>query len=133
MYTIKHVEATGHEHVFPCTHAGYQPDMMQPNSNVPVRAQVFAFGVPGPDEGAKINGCLTFDCGLVYVMNDSGKTVARYHLGQHDIPAGIGSPLVAPPRLRTQRDYPCGCSAAGEGDIPSYCPTHGTVPGTAIR
>ncbi len=31
-------------------------------------------------------------------------------------------------RLFTTRVYPCGCSAHGEGDIPAYCPEHGTPP-----
>ena len=27
--------------------------------------------------------------------------------------------------LRTHRQYPCGCSATGPGDVPAYCPEHG--------
>ena len=27
-------------------------------------------------------------------------------------------------QLWTTRHYPCGCSAAGQGDIPAYCPEH---------
>lgn len=27
--------------------------------------------------------------------------------------------------MTTMREYPCGCSATGEGPIPGYCPTHG--------
>lgn len=34
--------------------------------------------------------------------------------------------------LFTTREYPCGCSASGPGDVPNYCPEHPTpVRGTA--
>lgn len=26
--------------------------------------------------------------------------------------------------LYTKREYPCGCSAEGPGDVPPYCPEH---------
>lgn len=28
--------------------------------------------------------------------------------------------------LWTTREYPCGCTAYGSGDVPNYCPEHGT-------
>ena len=30
--------------------------------------------------------------------------------------------------LQTTREYPCGCSATGPGDVPAYCSTHGVHP-----
>jgi hypothetical protein len=30
--------------------------------------------------------------------------------------------------LYTTRQYPCGCRAEGTGDVPAYCPEHGTPP-----
>jgi hypothetical protein len=30
--------------------------------------------------------------------------------------------------LHTTRVYPCGCTAAGSGDVPNYCPDHGEAP-----
>jgi hypothetical protein len=32
------------------------------------------------------------------------------------------------PVLQTTRDYPCGCSASGPGDVPAYCSEHGVRP-----
>lgn len=34
----------------------------------------------------------------------------------------------SPGGLFTERFYPCGCTAAGHGDVPAYCPEHGTPP-----
>lgn len=35
--------------------------------------------------------------------------------------------------LWTQRKYPCGCSAEGEGDVPAYCGEHGKAPHSAVN
>jgi hypothetical protein len=32
------------------------------------------------------------------------------------------------PALFTTREYGCGCTAKGPGDVPPYCPEHGTPP-----
>lgn len=47
------------------------------------------------------------------------------HLGQIDFESVPG--FVPAPRLYTTRKYPCGCAAAGLGDVPNYCPDHGAA------
>jgi hypothetical protein len=40
---------------------------------------------------------------------------------------GFGLPQTQLPQgiLWTTREYPCGCSASGQGDVPAYCGSHG--------
>ena len=35
--------------------------------------------------------------------------------------------------LYTTRQYPCGCSAAGPGDVPAYCSQHGAQHTDAVK
>jgi hypothetical protein len=91
MLTIKHVEYTGYEHVITAREVSFYPKGdgsyglvdVGPNDE---RVQstcptVVAYGIPGPDEGAKVGGCVRYSQGNVFVMNEAGKTVSAYYLG----------------------------------------------------
>ena len=82
MLTIKHIEVTGHENLYPATRVSYQP-RHRPDGRV-----------CSEREGASddIAACVFIDTpkgdtvplgswGAFYVMNEAGKTVAKYDLG----------------------------------------------------
>lgn len=75
MLTLKHVEQDGHEGVMQALEVSFSPTAPAPSPRL-----LCAFGVPGPDAGARTNGTVMFSSGTVYVVNDSGKTVAIYNL-----------------------------------------------------
>lgn len=75
MLTVKHINDHGFEQVFPATLVATRgADALFPYVNV-----VECFGAP---EGAQ-----TLKGGTVYVMNDAGKTVAKYDLGSFGVQA----------------------------------------------
>lgn len=76
MLTIKHIEKDGHEGVIQAIQITYAPQD-DTNNGAP---GLTAYGSPGPDEGARKDGVISFGDGRVYVMNDNGKTVATYNL-----------------------------------------------------
>lgn len=69
MLTIKHIEEDGHESVSTAREVSFTPG-----------EGLRAFGCPGPDEGGRAAGVENYANGRVYVMNESGQTVAVYNL-----------------------------------------------------
>lgn len=84
MLTVKHIEVSGHESLYPATRVSYKPRMRSD-------------GTPA-DKGEDGGGseysaaCVFIDTpkgdtvplgswGAFYVMNETGKTVAKYDLG----------------------------------------------------
>ncbi len=74
MLTIKHVHIGGNEVIEQVDRAEFVP------------APISGPGVPGV-RADRVNDVLTFTGGTVFVMNDFGKTVARYDLGASPVPA----------------------------------------------
>jgi hypothetical protein len=70
MLTIRHVESCAHEQIFQVTDVSYQPENA---GGTTAPETVFGYREPGHP--------LQFTDGLIYVMNDNGKTVAKYDLG----------------------------------------------------
>lgn len=80
MLTLRHVEKDGHEGIMQAGEVSFYPGKPT-DDNVPETLPcLVAFGVPGPDAGARVNGVVQFGNGTVYVMNDSAKTIAIYNL-----------------------------------------------------
>ncbi len=67
MMTVKHITLSGEEFVYPTTHVNFTP-----NSNTLWRYEEDGRAHP-------------FDEGSVFVMNEHGKTVARYTLSTNEI------------------------------------------------
>lgn len=76
MFTIKHVEADGHESINTAESVGFMP----PREDDPAHPRGVVTGFGGT---CNLSGTYTmFGSGDVYVMNDSGSTVGAYHLGR---------------------------------------------------
>jgi len=79
MMTVKHIALSGEEFVYPTTHVNFVPGAIQdkePGKPAPRDAVWFyADGQASPLIG-----------GTVFVMNDHGKTVARYDIGASMVP-----------------------------------------------
>jgi hypothetical protein len=69
MFTVKHVSHTGIETIYPATEAVFNP-----NDGSTQSLGFFHYTVPGTTEIRGIEG------GTVYVMNETGKTVATYRM-----------------------------------------------------
>jgi hypothetical protein len=69
MLTVKHVETDGHESVVSATNV----DSFEKNGKT--RALVRVFGVSHFPAGVG-----EYQNGVIYVMNENGKTVAKYNL-----------------------------------------------------
>ena len=84
MLSVKHVEPSGDESLFLANQtAFYRRGELTGRADGPPDEKhpvVIAYGVPGPDEGARKDGVVHIGDGTVYVMNDSGKTIAVYDL-----------------------------------------------------
>lgn len=70
------------EEIVPCEYVALQPST-EPNS-CPIGTpgdfrELFAHGANEDGSGRR------FSHGIIYVMNENGATVARYHLGSHEI------------------------------------------------
>lgn len=92
MFTIKHITLSGTEIIYSGEHIRFEPEGLcvstNPNSSSP--AMVSFFHAKGHQ--VEIGG------GTVFVMNDAGKTVARYDLGASPVPI-VGDGL-SDPRVR---------------------------------
>ena len=74
MMTIKHCDPTGEEFVYPTTYVNYIPASLK--ACAPSSASIWRY-----DEEGRAFEIAT---GSVYVMNEHGRTVARYTLGSND-------------------------------------------------
>lgn len=72
MMTVKHILPTGEEFVYPTTHVNFVPVPTKHGSPPPPTGSVWRYD----DEGRSYE----MSEGFVYVMNNLGKTVARYAL-----------------------------------------------------
>lgn len=93
MLTVKHIEPSGHETIWPAIRVAYQPKMGSNQKPAP----------PGCDGSGDIAPCVFIDrmgerglvdtipigsFGSFFVMNEHGKTIARYDLGGWEV-AGV--------------------------------------------
>jgi hypothetical protein len=75
MLTLKHVESDGREGIMSAREVTFD-----------LAAQrLTAFGVPGPNEGARYDGVMHYGSGRLEVFNDNGNTIASYDLGDGDV------------------------------------------------
>lgn len=90
MLTVKHISLSGEEMIYPTPLANYTPDF---NKNI-----VGASPRPHTPETVWIDqhndgSRQPLTGGTVFVMNEHGKTVARYDLGASMVPLSDGGPL----------------------------------------
>ncbi|RVG88687.1 hypothetical protein [Sinorhizobium meliloti] len=71
MMTVKHIDNSGEEFVYPTTHVNFIPAAIKPPASS-VSASVWRYAEDGR--------AYEIDNGSVYVMNEHGRTVARYML-----------------------------------------------------
>jgi hypothetical protein len=79
MLTVRHVEESGYEHVFPAKSIDYTPastDAETKTNGSTLYGVVCAFGVG--DASVSDDDCNRMSNGTIYVMNDAGRTVATY-------------------------------------------------------
>ena len=81
MLTVKCIRVTGHEDVYPATRASYQPSLEDGKPLPPNCASTKATAPCVFIDTPKGDTFMAADAGSVYVMNDAGKTVAKYELG----------------------------------------------------
>ncbi|MFA5952298.1 MAG: hypothetical protein WC807_18675 [Hyphomicrobium sp.] len=90
MLTVKHIEVTGHETIYAATRVSYQPrrradgrpyDALDASAASDDIAPCIFIDTPKGDT-VGLGGF-----GMFYVMNDAGKTVAKYDLGGWCSPA----------------------------------------------
>lgn len=80
MMTIKHVDARGQEYVYPTTHVNFVP--ADAKNCAPADSSLWRY-----DEDGRAYEIST---GRAYVMNEHGKTVARYELSTDKPPVDLG-------------------------------------------
>jgi hypothetical protein len=69
-----------------------------------------------------------YDKACAYAMDLSRDKREIKEVAVFDDGVGVPAPgVVAHPMLYTRRQYPCGCTAEGPGDVPAYCGTHGST------
>lgn len=73
MMTVKHITLSGEEFVFATTHVNFIPGSAK--HHVTTKASLWWYDESGSHE---------LDDGSVYVMNEHGKTVARYMLSSNE-------------------------------------------------
>lgn len=92
MFTVKHVETTGHETIYPATRVAFQPRKRPDGRTCD----------PREDASDDIAACVFIDnpkgdtvplgsFGVFYVMNEAGRTVAKYDLGGWAGPLGLSA------------------------------------------
>ncbi len=81
MLTVKHIRLSGEEDIYQSATVRYSPGEDKSTHGFP--ASVFL------DLGEPLTG------GTVFVMGDSGKTVARYDLGASMVPLGVSHSFVS--------------------------------------
>jgi hypothetical protein len=83
MFTVKLVEHNGHEQIYSASEVWAEPASVDEQPKVgDIKMRVFARVEPPPLN--LINPVTFAGYGIVYVMNDAGKTVAKYWLGYGD-------------------------------------------------
>jgi len=100
MLTVKYQDVDGTEMVFPVYEASYDPRMGSSGSPSHRGCQgEVRFHHPSrpnaqkDDDLYRFGGTLVSVCrGVVYLMNDAGKTVAKYDLGGQKLPCGESPP-----------------------------------------
>lgn len=86
--TIKHIENDGHESIAQAVSINYHPGRTGHDGE---RPSLIAFGVPDAVSGPANN---VYDSGVIYVMNESGSTVGRYHLGEPTVQGPLASRMM---------------------------------------
>ena len=91
MLTVKHIETTGHETIWPAIRVTFQPKMNFQCKPIPEgcdaagdRAPVIWIDRMG--ERGLVDTINIGSTGSFYVMNEHGKTIAKYDLGGWDAP-----------------------------------------------
>lgn len=81
MLTVKHVEVTGHQNLYPATRVSFQPRMLNGQE---VDDHVAGKGVSAPNvfiDTPKGDTLCLGSWGAFYIMNETGKTVQKWDLG----------------------------------------------------
>lgn len=80
MMTVKHITLSGEEFLYPTTSVNYTPgrDNLPPASSDPATLWIY----DADDRAKPLTG------GTCFVMNEHGKTVARYDIGASMVPMG---------------------------------------------
>lgn len=78
MLTVKHIEPSGHESIHPAVRVSFQPRAQLEDKSW--AAQCVFIDTP------KMETIALGSWGAIYVMNDAGKTVAKYDLGGWETP-----------------------------------------------
>ncbi len=84
MMTVKHITLSGEEFVYPTSHVNFVPasavGQQGTNSEYKPKDAVWRYDADG--RAFELSG------GTVFVMNEHGKTVARYDIGASMVPIG---------------------------------------------
>lgn len=85
MFSIRHIQLSGHEDIYLASRVSFQPEVThEQKGGLPSSPTIF---IDRPDGSTMpING------GTIFVMNDNGKTVARYDIGASMVPLAEGAP-----------------------------------------
>jgi hypothetical protein len=90
MLSVRHIQLSGHEDIYLTPRVSFQPEMDNPSQNnaVPTVSKTpTTIWIDCPGGATKaLNG------GTIFVMNDAGKTIARYDIGASMVPLvdGLG-------------------------------------------
>jgi hypothetical protein len=80
LLTIKHIEKSGHQSLQQAHCVSFTPrGAAHPDDKNP-RDEFIAFGCTATGGAVDEHGVCRYGAGTVYVMNDAGATVAKYHL-----------------------------------------------------
>lgn len=77
MLTVKHIEDTGHENIYPAARVSYQPRQVLESVNVGPNTLAPCVFIDTPKGDTVPLGSF----GVFYVMNEAGKTIAKYDMG----------------------------------------------------
>lgn len=107
MLTVKHLHCCGQQSVFEATSVEFIPTVSDPpTSDSPTRDVVIACGRKFPGAAPGDGPAHTITSGRVYVMNEAGKTIANYDLGEPPPVSGGVDPKSRKPDPRDDRDRP---------------------------
>jgi hypothetical protein len=80
LLTIKHVEKSGYESIQQAHSVSFTPAKLAHPDKVDPKDELIAFGCTGKGGAVDSDGVCRYGDGTVYVMNDAGSTVGKYHL-----------------------------------------------------
>jgi hypothetical protein len=87
MFAVKHIQLSGHEEIYLAAKVSFKPESGGHNTAGITHVPPCVFLDFDPNRIMRIEG------GTVFVMNDIGKTVARYDLGASMVPIEAIQPM----------------------------------------